>query len=747
MNEEDKIECLTARWTARRSHPFNEYCIDQVLVLDTSQLPLGIKITNKKAWVTVQGDNLPRVKNVTIKYFGKWSEKSKYGIYFRVSSYQVMAPNSLSGLVTFLSSQSFQGITKLQAESIVNVFKSETLSVIKNNPERLLKVVNQDVADKLIKGINDNANGVALFDLLAKHGIGNNTIIKIKDYYGSEALSICKTNPFLLTNIGLQFSTCEKIAVGENIALDSYERIIGATQFKIRENESLTGNTYIGYEELKQKTLELLNKDKESVTNDRFEEMFKTACQNKDRIVCRLFAGNVRIVMQRQMDHDEFSVANKLSWLTENNVSEEEKILIDQEIANYTKNTSIKFDPTQVDAIKNSLYNRLSVITGGPGTGKTTIITAIIGVYEQVYKMPVTLMAPTGKAARRMTQATGRNATTIHSRLSISDVSSELNKPEPLKKGLIIIDESSMIDMALMNKICDAINNNQSHVIFVGDVDQLPSVGPGCVLAQMIESEKIPVTKLTKIFRQADGGKIVENAIKINFGNAENVEFNDKDFIFIKADTEEEAKEAIIAVYKNEVNEIGVDNVALLCPLRRTQGNKYLCTSDGLNPLLQDAINPSNNYNHSYHFSTGREIRINDRVLQWKNCKTSYNGDIGVIEDIVEDDRTAKFTIAWDNGNTVEVTKGEMSTIDLGYSMSIHKSQGSEYQTVIIPMLKDQEKCPLFKRNLVYTGVTRAKSKVIIIGNLNTFQKAVIANDSVKRKSLLKNRLILKKSK
>lgn len=738
MEEKNSI---VATWTSRLTKDFQSFCVDRCLCCDLESLPTEIKTTGGKAWILISGNDLPKIKGIGVRYYGVWNRHPKYGYQFKATSYEIVPPKGQRAIVAYLSSALFKGIGKRLAEKIVRVFGNDALEVIVNHPEELERLIGRSKARTIIKEYNNSVSCSKLFELLGKYGVSQNGILKIYEKFGSSSVAVVEFTPYRLQEAGLSYLVCDRIAISNGVALDSYDRIASCIKYNLSRMEDQSGSTYFDAKKVKEETLKFLNKEKDVVSSTTYDEKFVAACKNKE-IVAFKFQNNNMYVMNNATNAAEKAVAKKLVPMSMNDVGERKKKLIKKRIDNYNKYSSIQLSDKQKQAVENSLSFHASIITGGPGTGKTTIITAIINVYEEVFGGQVTLLAPTGKAARRMSEATKREAKTIHSCLGIYDGEgdSDINSLKAINSGLVIVDETSMVDVFVMTKLCQAIND-KVHIILVGDVDQLPSVGAGNVLSQLISSDVITTTRLTEIFRQKEGGTIVKNAIRINHG-IEAIEENNNDFIVIKANSEEEAKNRIVDVYKKEVETNGIDNVAVLCPLRKTQEGRYLCSSDGLNPVIQDCVNPRDNYSKAYKAANGIEYRINDRVLQWKNCKTSYNGDIGVVKNIKEDESgCVELSIEWDNGNTVVVSKEDLSSITLGYSMSIHKSQGSEYKTVIIPMLKEQSRCPLFKRNLLYTGVTRAKTKVVLIGDEYTIKKCIREKDSNKRNSFLANRM------
>lgn len=743
----EDIVTLTAQMQKRLTKFSSSFCIDSVLCFNTENLPPEIKTSGKKAWVNVSGTELPNLKGVTIRYFGNWVHNPKYGMQFKAISYEIREPSSLEGIKNYLSSSLFKGIGKRTVKQLVDFYGVKTIEKIKECGQEIQDFLGFKTANEL-KEICEKTNTYSeVYDILGKCGISSNVISKIINHFGEFAKDIIKYNPYKLQEVNVNFTTCDRIALKQGFALNTYERVQGALSHIIKKYEASTGDTYFLESMICKETFAFLNSEiKSSITKEKFDDLYNKIISKHDGVIVREFA-NGKFISSIILDTAEYETSEKILRLLNNKIDEKYQEKIKKALENYCKHSSVSLSQKQKEAVIKSLMNHVSIITGGPGTGKTTITQAIIAVYEKVFARQITLMAPTGKAARRMSEATKHEASTIHSRLGLYEwMKEEEQQPsESIYQGLIVVDESSMMDQILMNKVMQSIKSSDCTIVFVGDVDQLPSVGAGCVLSSMIKSEIIPTSKLTEIFRQKGDSSIVMNAIRINYGKTDKIEFNNSDFIFAEANSEEEAKSKIISLYEEEINKSGVDNVALLCPLRRTKDGKYICSSDGLNPVLQNVVNPSDNYSISYTMPNGTTFRVGDKVMQWKNNKDSYNGDLGIIRNISFDNDVV-FSIDWDNGNSVEVFKDEMSSIELGYSMSIHKSQGSEYKTVIIPMLKDQMGLPLYKRNLIYTAVTRAKEKVIIVGSKEAFNKAVLDNECSQRKSFLANRIIAKQN-
>lgn len=661
--------------------------------------------------VVVKGPINTIAKEMVYEFQGDWIKDKKFGFEFQTCGiYKFGRAENKRALENYLCSSAFPGIGRRTAKKIVKAFGLDALTVIGNEPEKLLKIrgINADKLETIKNAYRKNMKYEALSKLLFPYGVSMTMIVKIVEKLGEDAEKMVRENPYCMLKVhGVGFGTCDKVAVGLGIQLDSYMRIKGCLLACLEAMCSRTGNTMIPAVDLKNETLRILNHEYNgSVDPARYDEVFPLIVE-RGHIVPR-----GQFVYLSRYDKDEHNIAYGLCEMLSHKLDakpEKVKASLDE----YLANSPIKLSENQQKAVMKSLCNRVSIITGGPGTGKTTITKGVIAVYKAVYGGTVTCMAPTGKAARRMSEATGERAHTIHSQLRLYDEDGNVN-PEPLPSGLVVIDESSMVDNALMSKVVDAIDPKRNMLILIGDINQLPSVGAGDVLGQCIGSGVIPTSRLTEIFRQKGGSSIVDDAYKINSGDV-NLIWDEK-FQFVSVRNEDEAVNTIKQIYAKECASVGMDQVALLSPLRKTQNGRFKCVSDQLNLELQNAANPLHPSTPRAVFA-GHEFRLNDRVMQWHNGEKSSNGDIGVITAVDTDDEDEpRVTIQWDNGNVDSAGKEEMKTITLAYAMSIHKSQGSEYKVVIIPILSNQE-CPLFKRNLLYTGVTRAKEKVYIISD------------------------------
>jgi len=702
---------------------------------DFDNMPPEVRKVNKSgnAVVKVIGQSLPRLADWTIRFEGEWKHSKGYGYTFFASRYELLTPSTLKGITRFLASKTFPGVGIKTAESIVKEFKAETLDVIEKTPNLLLRVpgINIDKAAIIAECYQKNIAYSKLCTYLATYSISGNAASSV--YESEMSLEDIKANPYVLLDVkGIGFSTCEKIARTEGVSLDSFARIEGAARNVLTSDSEYAGNMFMLYEDFEQKALQLLNSqlDPAPVSLDRFRDCIRSL--SKDGKI--VFRGGKCIFLKEYDDAENDSAQMIARLLDQNNMLGLSVKGVSQCLDDYCRSSDIRFTENQKNAVLRSLMTRLSIITGGPGTGKTTILKAIIAVFRRLHPNDaITLLAPTGKAARRMTETSGCPAHTIHSELQIyEDMSSSGIMISP---GLVVVDETSMLDNLILAKLLRAINPRSSQLIFIGDVNQLPSVGPGLVLKEMIGSGVIPKSELVEIFRQKDKASIIDNAYKVNHSQTDLI--CDESFQIVSVSDEDEAVRKIEEIYAEETDRWGIDNVALLSPLRRTQ-NRFTCVSDSLNQILQNQVIPSSNASVTFN---GREFRIGDRVLQWKNTKTSANGDVGTITDIIQTDDGVFVKVKWENGNESEENRETMADISLAYSISIHKSQGSEYQCVIIPLISSQI-CSLFQKKLLYTGLTRSKSRIVIVSDgSKALYYCITHNGDQARKTLLSRRI------
>ena len=754
MNNEVTI---TGRFVHRMNARFNsDFCINKIYLKDNDNLPLDVINKNKKGngWeVTVQGYNLPTSK---AKYYGEWIQ-TKFGTQFKVSTFEFVTPDTKRGLISFLSSKTFKGVGKKTAEMIVNEFGMDSIDIIKNHPERLLIIKGMDykkigeISRKL--KVTEYYNKLALY-LNTYGNVESSKIMKIANKFGENALETVKSNPYSITEVeGVGFTTADNVAksiaqtlkIQQDVKnlLGSYQRICSATKYELKSNSTRTGGTFTDYSDIFNMVYHLLNDGLANpvVSKDELSNAFKKMAANKEIFVFNI-DGRTE-VFDEETNRDEKDIAFCLMNMLDKPIDAKEQKAYDKAFDMVESEAKIPFSEDQQEAIRNILKNKVSILNGGPGTGKSTCLKAIIDCYKAVNGkgVSVTQVAPTGKAARRMTESTRLPADTIHRTCGIY-TSSDLNKGgnNAIPEGLIICDECSMVDTAVMRCLVSQIRPEKSKLILVGDADQLPSVGAGAVLRDMIASEVIPTYKLTVNHRQASGaGIIIENARKMNQGRTD-LEYNEDRFKLIESRDEEDALKKILQAYDEECKKWGIDNVAILCPRRQ----KVKVCVDNINSYLQDIVNPKVNGDVSIPIGK-QEFRLRDRVIQMKNTEFASNGDVGVIKAITfdktdSDDGEMIVTIAFEGGNTCEYTTEDMANVNLAYALTIHKSQGSEYKSVIMPFLSSQ-KCALFQRNLIYTGTTRCKEKLTIVGDKHAINTCIMSNSGTKRNTLLEQRL------
>ena len=739
MDEKEKPVSVIGSYS-RTIYSSDEFAINLYLSRDTANLPDDIKPgKNGRTFIKVSGTNIPTTESIPVKFYGSW-EVNKYGQEFKALSFEYVKPETKNGLIAFLSSDVFPGIGPRTAERIVTRFGEDSLQVLRDDPDSLLEVPGI-TAEKLevIKSAYAVSRSYAeLAVFLGNCGIEGKTIFKINEELSPIALrnntsarKMIEANPYILMDIsGVSFSVCDKIAISLGSSLDCAQRIEAVIMDVLSSQTSVTGGMYVHINTLKAETYSRLNRAfaKPVVTAEQIAHEIDHLREIGD-IVIRSKAA----VYKKSFDEAEYKTSQNIVSMLKLPFSTAQDV--EPVVEDYCRSSRIRPSEKQKQAIIKCLKNRVSIITGGPGTGKTTIIKGVIACYAKMNPLSsVTCMAPTGKAARRMSEATGRPATTIHKRLRLYDPENAVQQLERIEEGLVLVDEVSMVDNFLASKLMAAIDKSRCQLVLIGDRDQLPSVGPGAFLQEAIESGVIPCTRLTEIFRQKDGGSIIENAIKVNLGK-ENLNYTD-DFQFVEAKDEDDALEKISEIFVKECKTWGIENVALLTPRRTVKGD-VKCVADALNPILQKLVNPDAKAAVTFH---NTEYCSGDRVMQWKNGDLSSNGDVGVITSIHKnDDGDNVVDIEWENGNTETCDRKAMETIGLAYAMSVHKSQGSEYSCVIIPVLWSQ-RCPLFKRNLLYTGITRAKSRVILVGDTKSIQYMVHSIDEG-RHSLLSKRL------
>ena len=697
-----------------------------------------LKVYGQRDLVTVVGNLMAPTPGEIMKMRGEWANHPKYGEQFKVVQYKTSVPASVYGIRKYLGSGLIKGIGPVMAKRITKKFGKQTLDVIEKDYEKLIEV--EGIGKKRIKMIKDawdeqkEIREVMLF--LQSHGVSSGYATKIFKQYGDESIQIVKENPYrLATDIfGIGFITADNIAEKLGFDKDSELRAEAGILYVLHQLAD-DGHVYYPYEPLIAKCQEVLD-----VNRDIIVSAFGTIANDKRIVIEDLnetvedFQENHKAVYLAKFHLCETNISFRLKSLMNHSKSVRE--IDSNKATDWVQNQlTISLAPKQKEAIKCAIENKVMVITGGPGTGKTTIINAILKIFSKL-KVKILLAAPTGRAAKRMSETTGHEAKTIHRLLEYSFKKGgfKKNDEKPLKCDLMIVDEASMIDTILMHHLLKAIPG-KSTLILVGDVNQLPSVGAGTVLNDIIASDTLPVVELNEIFRQAKESRIIVNAHRINNGIMPSFGASDpkSDFYFIEKENPEDVLQIILELVKERVpGRFGFDSfddIQILTPM-----HKGIVGAGNLNVELQEALNPGDDG----IVRGNRKFRDHDKVMQIKNNydKEVYNGDIGRINKI--DPEQQVVTITFDD-RRVEYEYTDLDEIVLAYAVSVHKSQGSEYPVVIIPILIQHY--ILLQRNLIYTGVTRGRKLVILIGTKKALAIGVKNNKTEKRYTYLKYRL------
>lgn len=699
---------------------------------------------------------------------GEYIEHASYGMQFKVSEFTAKMPDDLMSMERYLGSGAIKGVGEIMAKRIIKKFGKDTFRIMEEEPERLAE----------IKGISErkaNEIGVCFIEkqamreaimFLSEFGISPSLSVKIFNEYGQRMYSVVKKNPYQIAEdiAGVGFKTADAIAVKAGIGMQSDFRVRAALIYSLNQSTGL-GHIYLPMNLLIDWTKQLLEKstDSESETSGSVDkEIIKTQLVNLQvdgKVVFKEIDGET-IVYEERTYHKELDTARRLLEARSSFIITEE--LLDRKIEVIEKQEKMELDELQKEAIKQAARQGVVVITGGPGTGKTTTINAIIKYFE-MEGLDMLLAAPTGRAAKRMTEATGHKAQTIHRLLELNGgvsedgdytgIHFERNASNPLEADVIIIDEMSMVDMMIMHALMQAILPG-THLILVGDENQLPSVGAGNVLKDIIRSHCIPVVSLVRVFRQEEGSAIVENAHKINKGLPILMDNKSKDFFYMPRTSTKDVSAEVAALLTRKLPkyvECDSTEIQVLTPMR----NGDLGVSK-LNEILQKELNPPSSRKKEKELNNGVIFREGDKVMQIRNnyklewavyggkgrFKVEegvgvFNGDMGIVKEI--DTYNEEVIVLFDDEREVCYPYNLLDELELSYAITIHKSQGSEYPAVVLPLFSGPR--VLMNRNLLYTAVTRAKKCVVIVGNGKLVENMILNNDEQKRYSTLDLRM------
>lgn len=679
---------------------------------------------------------------------GEFTYDNKYGEQLNVSSYQKKLPSSTVEIEKYLASGIISTIGPKNASYIVKQFGKKSLDIVFDETDKLLEVrgIGKKSIEKIKKSVEELKFSKNILFHLTGLGISLSLSKKIYNIFRENTLEVINENPYkLIKNVkGIGFLKADEIALKNNLDKNSPYRIESAILYVLTQKAINFGHVYYPKEKLTNEVSKLIGVETELI-----EPVYMNLLLSSEVVIDNSFEeSNIYL---DYLYVSESYIASKLAKMA---LNDDFKILfdIDKEIKKSIKNLSIKLSKIQIDAIKSCFEENISIITGGPGTGKTTIINTISKIYlDNGYN--ISLCAPTGRAAKRIEETTGIEAKTIHRMLgyipsSYDDIGHfEYNEDNPLDTDVIIIDEMSMVDVVLFEKLLRGMKDN-TRLVIVGDVDQLPSVGAGNVLRDLINSKKIKYTKLVDIFRQSESSNIIVNAHKINNGQEPILNEKNSDFFFLKTETPAITRNVVVdLISKRLPNAYGYDfskDIQIL-----TQSRKGICGVFELNRLLQDILNPKTETTDE--LLVGNKLfRVNDKVMQTKNNYNLsffdsdgeenfgvYNGDMGHI--IFIDKSSKKLTVEMDDNRVIDYTLEDLDNLELAYAITIHKSQGSEFKSVIIPMFDGYRL--LQTRNLLYTAITRAKENIVLVGDKNVMNNMIRNNTINSRYSNLENRI------
>ena len=682
---------------------------------------------DNKIHFSVKGYYLPAVTDVMLELAGKW-EKGKYGLQFHVDSYTEVIPRTKSGIIAYLSSGLIKGIGKTTAELIVAKFGIDALEVIENDPRRLLEIkrISEKKLDQILESYASSKGLKEIMTFLAPYGVTPNKAKKIQEHFGSRSIDVIQHSPYLLCEIsGFGFKTVDEIARNVNFQPSDPLRLEGGISFVLEEARD-SGDLFLLKGGLLDRAYSLLT---ERVPEGEVTELMVKKTLSDMCDYGKLYADGERIYLPQYFRFEEQSAKIIAKMLKRKEESDPD---LEQYLQEAQKDSGIILSEKQMEAVRMCMENRFAVITGGPGTGKTTVLKTILSVFEKLHPgREILLAAPTGRAARRMAESTGFHyASTLHSALGL--ISDEMGYDENtiISADFVIVDETSMMDMQLAYYLLNSLGTG-AKLLFVGDANQLPSVGAGNVLNEVIASGVVPVTVLDMVFRQKDTSRIPLNAHSIKEGETKLL-YGD-DFQFLPAENAGEAAEIIKAEFYKNVLVYGLENTQVLTPFRV----KSDAGAAMLNQSLREMVNPSGDKRLEATFGS-RTIRYRDKVMQTKNMEEVSNGDIGFVSNIDKDDEFP-VTVRFSDHRTKAYSAEELNCIDLAYAMTIHKSQGGEFDCVIIPMLSMFY--VMLQRALIYTAITRAKKKVILVGQKRALFTAVHRNDAIERNTVLGMRI------
>lgn len=728
-------------------------CVEHIVFRNEDNGYTVFNLNNDDGDLTCVGNFNYLTEGELLEVRGEYVVHSLYGTQFKVIEYEIKEPEDLLSIERYLGSGAIKGVGAVLAGKIVRKFKNDTFRIMEEEPERLSEVkgISERMARDIASQIEEKKDMRHAIIYLQKFGISTTLAGKLFKQYGQELYTVLETNPYKLAEDiqGIGFLTADEIATKIGIHSDSDYRIRSGI-FYVLQQSVMEGHIFLTKDVLLYRTSELLG-----VKIDDIEKYLMDLSMEK-KIIVKEKAGRTRVYVT----HYYYLELNTAKMLCDLNLKyKEEDRHVQKQIKQVEKDTGLTLDERQRNAVESAVKNGIMILTGGPGTGKTTTINALIHYFE-MEDLDIMLAAPTGRAAKRMTEATGCEAQTIHRLLQVngnpeneSAVNGFVKNAEnPLEADVIIIDEMSMVDLSLMHALLMAIMPG-TRLILAGDCNQLPSVGPGSVLKDLIESNCFPVVMLTKIFRQAQESDIVVNAHKINRGQYIELNNKSRDFFFLKRQDANIIIRVVLALIQDKMPryvQARPYDIQVLTPMR-----KGVLGVERLNVILQEYLNPPAKNKNEKIF--GKHIfRVGDKVMQIKNnyqleweIATKYglvvdkgvgvfNGDMGIITEI--NNYTETLQVEYEEKKKVTYSFELLDELELAYAITIHKSQGSEYPAVVIPLLSGPKQ--LFHRNLLYTAITRAKKCVTLVGSEQTFQDMIQNTNEQDRNTSLSEQII-----
>lgn len=671
------------------------------------------------------GRQLPDTEGLLAELDGEWKE-NRYGWQMQVSTFRTFLPKTREGIVGYLSSGLVKGLGSVTAERIVERFGEDTFRVMEQEPDRLLDIrgITPAKLEEIRSTFLESSRVRELMAYLAPYGVSANRVRKIQETFGEKAVDILKENPYRLTEVaGMGFLTVDPVVRKmEGLQADSIVRLQAVLEHVLKQ-AALSGHLYLQAGEAVQQAGILLGRLQTPVEEKKIRDAGNRMVKEG-----RLKAFDGGIYLKKNY-RDEAVAAKETVRLLEADIPQAD---VRKVLEKAQKLDGICLGEKQKEAVLNTFKSPVSIITGGPGRGKTTVLRTILRIFKMTCPQEdVLLTAPTGRAARRMAESTGYAAMTLHRALGLTDEGEEPEDTGMIGESLVIVDEMTMVDMFLAARLLERIPEG-SRVVFVGDVDQLPSVGPGNVFRELIACKKIPVTVLDVSYRQKDNQLLLENAELINTGKTR-LKFG-KEFRFIRTDSPEQTADCIVGLYRELAEKAGLEDVQVLSPVKK----QAIVGTQDINRLLQEAVNPGNG---GVEMSCGDVVfRKGDKVMQIKNTESVSNGDIGRVEDVwLGEDGKAELSVTYSEDRSQVYREEDMEMLVHAFAITVHKSQGCEYPVVIMPVLPAFYR--MLKRNILYTAVTRASAAVYLVGSTASVVQAIHRSDVERRNTKLALRI------